>query len=367
MKQLVDIARWNAGNRKQRVARTRRQIGPSQNFSFHDVTIDVFLAKDFFNRSWVHHRLKDIVQQCRKTFSRYGNVANILDYDTKSAVYLGRATYTIDGKIVHEWLSFRLVPALGEPRLTEDLKGCEIGGRNLLEALIEQQIVDTRGESLSQILTLSRLCGIHPYLAEGENPVELPKKLQYGAILFACMQSCFNNRQHLESLEPKVITALFQRPFLDAFMAHGATAKIEIPTAREVLRGSLKNPSIVLKRDEKSYRYPGYFLHLHELLKALTALIDSQRLRDTTIIHHAKLNAPLREIRKRNPRTSTLLEELEHLSELITHEGLLHDSDMTGSELREYIDIHVSDGPTLHLLAIDDWRKEIARFINSII
>lgn len=367
MKRYVDATLRKAGSRKLRLHRTRPPLRTSQQFSFHDVTIDVFLAKDFLNGTWVHQGLKNTVFRCRKTFSRYGNVSTILDYDEKSAVYLGRATYVIDGKTICEWLSFRLVPALGEPLLTEDLQVCEVGGKDLLDVLIEQQVVDNNREPLSQILSLSRLCGIHPYAEIGENPARLPTKLQYGALLFACMHSFLSDRKHLGSLKPAVITALFHKPFLNSFMAHKTASRIEIPTAHDVLGETLRDPSVGLKRDEKVYSYPGYFFQIHQLLNALTSLIDSQRLRDSTIMYHAKLDAPLREIRERSPHISTLLEQLEHLSQLTNCEGLLHESNMTGRELRDYIDLHVADGPTLHLLSIDGWKKEVSRFISSII
>lgn len=346
------------------VIQAATQLEPGQQFDFSSVTIQVYKAKDYLDPTWASDVHAIIVKECRKTFSRYGDVASIVNYDLKSAVYIARADYWVDGIPVSEWLTLRLVPAIGTPALNEDLIACTYQGTSLLQLLEASDLLKKDIDPLLQIVTVSRVCGVHPYptRAHDENLV-IRGKLQYGALLFACMmQVACAWQDTATAFRPSLITALFHKRFLDTFMRHQGTTPLVFTPARHVLG---IDGDVILKRDEKSYKYPGYFLELYQLLDTLQMLIDTGVITDATVMHHTKSDIPLATIRSRSKTTGSLLEALANLSDLTTHDGILYDSTMTGKELRAYIDAHVPDGPVLHLLHIETWKSQLDQFIQS--
>ena len=124
----------------------------------------------------------------------------------------------------------------------------------------------------------------------------------------------------------------------------------------------LKNNLAVRINREKSgsyiYKYPGYFLNLKELVHALSLLIQNKSLTLGIIEKYLHANLSFINVAK-YPRPYYF----RLMGKLLTVNGLIEDTKMTGEELRVFLNKHVSDGPICRIMDITDWQEDIDSMI----
>ena len=93
---------------------------PDSFYKKHNVTFEVYRAKNLYSQKWRHPSLHKLVSASRTSYQRYGLRALFDKYDNKAAIYLIRAQYhgkklkNGNARLINEWLSVRMVPGDGK-------------------------------------------------------------------------------------------------------------------------------------------------------------------------------------------------------------------------------------------------------------
>lgn len=299
----------------------------------------VYRVKRADERHFPNTRELSLLKEARKTYTRYGRVPPIDEYDKKSAIYLARAVYPmrINSRRItaEEWLSVRFIPAAGPPRATEDLLVCRVGGKAILP-LLRQQWCGGDPHGIKQFVTLSRLCRIAP--AHGKN--------KYTPQLFALMNRQFVHDMRQEGAPYTMLTALLQPRLIDRALSV-AKPRIRPPFVRaEQTLGLEEGERVRIDRTLLSYRYPGYFLRMDELADALARLAE-------------KGKVPRRAV----PQRAETFEEQVAAGRLAGN--ILPTLLMREPALRKEIDRTVGDAVALYLMPLADWEKGIDRMLRQ--
>ena len=135
---------------------------PKPSFSFlkDGVNFSVYKVKDFFSQDYLNDSLKNILSEARKSFWIYGDVPTFDSNDQYSSIYLVRSCYkSIKDNIsfaTEEWLSLRLINNSISNNRIADLDACYLNDVPLRNFFNQEK-------NFSQV-TVSRLCGIRPYI-----------------------------------------------------------------------------------------------------------------------------------------------------------------------------------------------------------
>lgn len=343
---------------------------PAREYQFGDARFFVYKVKDKSERNFPQKELHTLLLEARKTYLRYGDVALTDSYDEKSSIYLTRIVYhyQVDNVSIplEEWVSVRFVPASGDPISTEDLDACVYNNRPLSESL-HKMLLSDKPEPLKHLVTISRICRIVPRV-----PVDnvffsgnfLPQKNKYTALAFTAMNEVFLEESKNRGEEYHYFTAL-AKPELFEKVLHFQTntTKVYFPfsPASEILQ--LKNDErLRIHRSLLSYRHPGYFLHLEEMIALLEKLIELGRLTENSWQHYFQTKMCFAEFRQKHEESPyhEFLPFIQGLSKLLLTPGWIEGSRMHGTELRSLVDLCVSDAVQLYIAPASKWKQGIS-------
>lgn len=342
---------------------------PEREYQFGDARFFVYKVKDKSETNFSNRELHTLLLEARKSYLRYGNVALTDAYDEKSSIYLTRVVYpyTVDTVSfpLEEWISVRFVPASGNPVSTEDLDVCVYKNKPLSQS-IHQNLLPTKSEPLSHLVTISRICRIAPRVPMQDvffSGTFLPQKNSYTALAFAAMNQLFLEESDEQGDEYKYFTALAkQELFQKVLHLETNTTKVFFPfeSATTVL-GLKPDERVRMNRNLLSYRHPGYFLHLEEMIKLLEKLIDLGRLSEKSWQQFFQTTLCFQEFKEKFYQLpyQEFVPLVAGLSNLLLADGWIPGSRMHGTELRSLVDLCVSDAVQLYLAPAHLWKQGI--------
>lgn len=331
-----------------------------------ETSFSVYRAKYLYS-SWTSEEARRLVMCARQSYRRYGPVPLSDEYDAKSEIYLAHASYTMTfgttNYSLHEWLSMRFVPADGMPKYTEDLSLCICRGKTLADWLCEPK---EGGEEHGGrgIVTLSRICGIPPYLTNDKSQnirLGIPTKLRYTPVLFALMNKLFCDRATSLSTKYLYITGLFRDELIEKVLTVTTPNAVRVPLFifADELFNLRDDDAIRIDRSSPTqsvYKFPAYFLRMDQLQTAIKDLLSLGLLSMNTLVYYMGSEV----------FDETCMDNEEHfrnnamyLGNLLTACGPLYDASLTGEDLRAFVDARVEDGPHLYMMPLDVWQKSI--------
>jgi len=344
---------------------------PSLEYVANGLLIHIYRAKRLHEPRWLSATLKHYVMRARKSYMRYGSVPREDAYDAKSAIYLARIVYMDQSSGAHpieEWISMRFVPTDGAPRYSEDLIFCLCNGKKLADWLLKSPLNKNK-DIIKHIVTMSRICGIPPHLLlppkelSTDEPICLPKKFKYSGLSFALMNKQFFNDCKSDGKDYQYITGLFHDELIDRALTVTTARGKKIPVftpAHDTL--NIREASqIRLNRSLSfAYEFPAYFLKANQLYTLFLKLLSRKTISLNTLAHYIQTSD--------HPENwmeslDTFRRILPKMGKLLTTNGKLHKSQITGKQLRSMINTLVDDGPKLRFMKSNSWHKSIDEYI----
>lgn len=328
---------------------------PVLKFKFSKGEARIYNAKPLYQNKWPNAALEEITLQSRKTYLAYGDVPLIDNYDQKSSIYLANFEYTSEDNIVSEWVSLRFVPSDNSPPSTEDLDQCMYEKQTVGELLRQRA---SNIELNREAVTLSRMCGltyVNSKLTDSRHT-----RIKWTPLLFALINRAFFEECKMSDYQFDFTTALFRPELANSALALKMDNKvmgIKIIPAEQFLQ--LQPNSICIDRKVMTFRYPGYFLNMNELMRLLVTLTKDGLITTETLKHYLGKDFLLEKFAAAKSISKEALWEIKNISSLLLVEGPLHEAKISGEELRNLINQHVSDGPRLMITTTFEWEKNI--------
>ncbi len=254
-----------------------------ESYDWQGIKFDIYLAKNFFDNQWCNDALRLLVLKCRESFHRYGDVAVEDGYDKKSLVTIVGVSYLVNERLVKEWITIRLVPAFGEPFLSEDLQVKFADEQSLFEKIKEKLLPDNN-DTEKRLFTISRFCGIAPYYQDSFQSVEGSKKIKFTLLSFILLCRFSLNRVSLVDRH-FFITAMFHHNIFErlGFFKYGDKQSLfELPDIHETLSVDLEGLKI-FNPGPVSFRHPTYFFRIKELLVWVKKMIDDGKINNVVL------------------------------------------------------------------------------------
>lgn len=342
---------------------------PQKEYTFGDAHFFLYKVKDSSQKNFPEPALYELLCEARRSYLRYGNVALTDEYDQKSSIYITRVVYPhqVDNVtfFLEEWVSVRFVPAAGNPVSTEDLDAC-IFQNKTISKYFENDLFQTESNPLKNFTTISRICRIAPRV-----PAEdlffagtfLPQKNSHTALAFTLMNEAFLCELSQKGEEPRYLTAFAREELFEKvlhFPTHTTRLFFPLYFAEKVL--DLKQDEhIRVNHSLLSYKHPGYFLNLQELMLLFEKLIQFGRLSERSLQKHFETNICFQELQEKHKKLSyqEFLPYVEGLSRFLLTDGWIEGSRMHGTELRSLIDLCVRDAVHLYMSPISLWKQGI--------
>lgn len=192
----------------------------------------------------------------------------------------------------------------------------------------------------------------------------LPTYHKFTGLSFALINQRFLQEIEKTKLPYRYVTANVRKDLIEtvfSFTKNGHKVKPIFTPAYKILNIS-EPKKIKLDRIAHSlevYRFPTYFLNLDQLLDCFQKLIMEEKLTNTTLKYYLQTKMNYQEISEMKSK-----KELRLLGELLTVQGPIYKSSLTGEELRKIIDNEVEDEPELKIIEIENWRKGIENIIK---
>ncbi len=330
---------------------------PVGSYKSKGTKFNLFLAKKMSDPFWMDPILKSLVIEARKSYFRYGIRAELDQYDPKSAIYLVQVLYDIDGTEVQEWFSCRITPGEGEPDGAGELDTYTLNGKTIDEVM-RGALGENKKVFWHHILSSSRMCGIDPFTTVPQgirNRIELPRRHRFTAECFAIMhaQLLLDNPELAKQYTH--ITSMIRSELVEKGLgiAHGErTYRPLFVPAYSFLK--LSGPKdIQLKREIYAYEFPAYWLDISQLLTLLSKLISEKILSKKDLKHYLGISY---DSKFAPPRFGRLL----------TVNGPIGNSTLTGEELRKLVNTEVEDRPELKITPIRDWNKSMIEMTQAV-
>lgn len=328
-----------------------------------EAEIKIFCAKPLGRLPWHSVALRHLVGQARAQYACYGDVALFDEHDERAAVYVAIARYPViiggTPQSFEEIISVRFVPGYGERSVLEDFELFQMNGIPLIEYL-------KTGSSevrpiLNYLVSISRFCASQPlfFSSKNTNAQVAMAKRRCTALAFMLMNQAFFAA---EGERFEYVSAVLRNE-LAAKLARGSLVEELWPRSLPLTDVFLAcSPcDISLRRTRQvAYRFPGYFLHIHQLRALLLELLETDRLSVQSI--HA-LVPELRHVLVLSEIVTSLTSR--QFGILLTHEGELPHSALTGDYVRALVDMRVADGPRLHLGHRNSWEKLLQKSVQA--
>lgn len=337
---------------------------PQYKESVGDITFSVYRVKRLYNPRWDSNVLKKIVGEARKKYQLYyGDMVPLFDsYDNKAAVYLTLVQHK--GTKAQKWYSLRFIPALGEPQRSEDIdyyvQYTADGKRISLLTLMRNRIRGlsdlTKSQILSRIVTHSRFCSTTSSQKSYGN---------YSGLVYALMNKQFINDLKSEHQTFDIMTCQLNGVMSDIIFSHTkGNHKVNLPLVPGHTQLKLeKNSILAINRNKARYAFPcpGYFLDLMDIVGVLDKLIQKGHLTRNIVEKHLPEGITFEKI-LHNPH----IKDFRFMGKLLTHEGTIDGTALTGKKLRSILNEEVKDAPILHIMKTDEWAKGLDEFIEFI-
>ena len=317
------------------------------------VCFEVYRVKNSGTKFWRDPVLKELLIYARNAYHVYGRRDPLDEYDPKASIYLVRAIYDSDdgSQKLEEWLSSRLVSGIGQP----------LGAGELNMYFYEEQPMDywvrkplgyEDSSFWNYVICSSRMCGIDPYIRESKGNQKIDTALKHTPVSNAILRTQFLiDNEH--ELPCKLVTAIIREDLRKnriSVMVRGEKIMRVYTMAHEFL--GIENPhAIMLDRDAFAYEFPSYWLDISQLLVLLGRLQDEGRLSEDGIRHYIGGSIPL------NFNSAKL-------GLLLAVDGKIHDSSMTGEELRVLVDKYVDEKPILRITDAREWFGSYLRILD---
>jgi len=333
----------------------------------------IYRAKNLYELEWLDGALKDLVFLARRMSNLPYSRPIKDEYDSKSAIYIGSATYPLlvgdEHFFIEEWLSVRLVPGNGNPRGTGELEIYTCRGENV-ENIVRKRFFQNNDNFLNYVFASNRMCGCKPYFKNKADERRLTgdflsNKIKHTAILYALINKHFV-QDYLSSLNSRYITGVI----IDQLVDRALTTEIgsdrygtHFTYAHELL--GVPASEVKLNRhinNNYAYRYPTYFLDVRQLLAWLGDLVKKGMLTQDSVRHYLKTDVTFGEM---NVQSHLHLYHLRNLYKIFLEEGKIFGSNLTGAELRSLADTEIEDGPKLRITPINDLANSIEVFLNA--
>ena len=333
-----------------------------------DIHFEVYRVKGFSPR-WGNPLLRALLKCARESYRCYGHVPLFNAYDKKSYVYLARSRYPVflprvsKRYAAEEWLSMKFVPGSGSPEGTEDLYQCMYRKKPLAGA-VQKILFNGDPEYVKKIISMSHVCKIAPYFSseyDAQNPpFSLPSRLAYTASLFALIHEQFIKDMGRDNYMFEYITGLFHDELINKALTIKTDKNTSLPYfsyAYKVL--GFENPAMIrLDRKYFAYAFPLYFLNTEELISLFEHLMNNGTLTQKTLALYTGARENFKNVMRDN---ALLMVFLKHTGQLLTVQGKIAGSPLTGNKLRALVDRRVSDALDLHLrmMKMSQWEKSI--------
>ncbi len=348
-------------------ALSRELPRPGAVYTHGQATIEVFKAKELYHPAWKNPALFRLVIDARGSYERYGDYPPLDAYDRKSAIYLARVRFTAPGirqkaVAMEEWLAMRFIPWRGTPYGFDDLKLCAYKGKTA-DAWFQKKFPRRDGNHL--IVSLSRICGIHPYPVRALDDAEAhpTARHRFTALAFAAINNEFFNMHASAKNECAHVTALIHpalakkalmvRKGKHAFAPGFAPAHwlLGLASAFALHRDGLAG--------QYCFRFPQYFLDTSAIARLLGSLAAKGVLPATALAEHLGDSSAAERFLSGKPVHITALRGL---GKIFSAEGVIAGTAFTGAGLRALAK-NIPDGPALQLMEFEEWRKSIAALV----
>ncbi len=333
-------------------------------------TYRVYLIKPPHSLKWSDDSLYELFLSMRGSYYIYGDRPPLDEFDAKSGIYAVRVNYPYreepDSPIVEEWLSIRLVPSTNLPMGAAELDFFKHQG--VLVTDVVQETLCRPGEHYTEIFPgCSRMCGVDPYIVRKEDEqsgIILTSRHVYSAVCYALM-SLHMLEDYLNNTAARFITGVIIDRFVESTLTVDRKYPIAFTPAHKVLR--IDDPKLITldrrSRGLYAYHYPAYWFNVRELLDFLKCALEEGSITQDTFNYYLgsdfRIEAALKE------KGMTVVERLKHLWKLLTVQGEVIGSKRSGEEIRDLMDICVSDGPELKITPLEELRKSVDAILGA--
>lgn len=335
-------------------------------------TYRVYLIKPPHNPKWIDDTLYELLLSMRGSYYIYGDRPPLDEFDAKSAIYAVQVDYPYrqesDSPIIEEWLSIRLVPSTNLPLGATELDFFRYRGVRIAD--IVQETLCRPGEHYTEIFPgCSRMCGIEPYFVRKQDEklgISLSPRHAHSAVCYALM-SLHMLDDYLKNTPARYITGVIINRFVESTLTvqiGNQKYPIAFTPASQIL--SIDNPQLI-KLDRRSrelyaYHYPAYFFSAYHLLSFLKQTLDEGKISQVTLNCYLGEDFDLETTLKE--KGMILVERLKYLSRLLTVQGEVVGSKLTGEEIRNLVDEGVPDGPELKITSLEELKKSVEAMLH---
>jgi hypothetical protein len=324
-------------------------------YTIENTLFEIFRAKDLDKKNWSDRNLEKLVKSARLSYLRYGDRPLLDPYDSKSAIYITKASYQRNGKKIEEWMSGRVTPGSGNPVGVNEPELYEFQGKKL-DFWISRKLHVPYKEIWRNIYSTSRMCAISPYIVNDDNSIQpLSKtKLKYTPIFFALIYRQFYIDYPERILDGNCITGIIRDDLVQNALVIKRNNQLFLPhfTPAHIFLGLRKN-MILLDRQEYAYLYPKYWLNMEDLKELLGQMVESGTITRKTIKFYTGSSLKSKK-------------GLKNLGNLLAVRGQLHDATITGEELRQQIDRDVRDGVDLKITKSSVWLESLEDILKAV-
>lgn len=326
----------------------------------------IYLAKDFFVPNWKDEAVRKVVLECRKSFRRYGEIHLEDEFDIKSLVLLIQVNFDIDGTPQQEFFSLRLVPASGEPFLTEDLKITFLDGKNLYE-IMRERLSFGQSQVEENIFTISRFCGFS-LVGRSNTDIYQSQKLRFTTISLVLMWLfALNNLSKMA--ESTYLTAMFNQDIFNKLSRckfNNRESDLFLPEISETMAGS-SDFFKIFSPGPVAFHYPTYFFHLPQLVSWLKKIMIEKKITIDTIKHFLQMEidwVQLEEYLLSNK--IAVIKKLSGLGKMLNSTEALPGSDLDSAQLRADLAKSATHPLVLKLIKLKDLEDRLKKFLNDL-
>ena len=322
---------------------------PLAHYRMANAVFEIYCVKEMFNPFWRDPVLKNLFLSARNSYSVYGVRPSLDQYDEKAAIYLVRVIYPYvrtPKHLVEEWLSIRMVPGDGHPLGGGELEIFFYDGKPI-SFWVKERFSSDGDDFWQYIGSSSRMCGIHPYFQSAAHEEELggtlSEKHKYTNICFALIHLQFLLDYPPQKFPYRYITAIIRDELMEkglSFRKNGLRYGPTFTPAFQFLKLSGRK-ELRLDRNVYAYAFPLYWFDRNQLLVLLNDLVQFGKLPPDVL-------------------------DLRALGNILTIDGPIPRSTLTGADFRKLVDERVDTVPDLKITSAKAWYTSLQAMLKSV-